>query len=56
MKISVPLDDWELDFLIDLLGPAEDMAPRTKKLYRTLMGTRVPTLRDTQRPRPEKLY
>jgi hypothetical protein len=36
MKISVPLDDWELNFLIDLLGPPEDMSPRTLKLYRTL--------------------
>jgi len=45
MKISVPLDDWELNFLIDLLGPEQDMAPRTLKLYRTLKSTHVPTIR-----------
>lgn len=42
--MEVPLDEWELDFLIDLLGPASDMAPKTHKLYRKLKSTRLPAL------------
>jgi hypothetical protein len=59
MKIPVPLDDWELNFLIDLLGPPEDMSPRTLKLYRTLKGTRLPSLHEPPKSAhaaTEKLY
>lgn len=47
--LDVPLDDWELNFLIDLLGPPTDMAPRTRKLYRKLKSTRLPALHETDR-------
>ncbi len=38
---TVRLDAWEVTFLLDILGPAGEMAVKTKRLRRKLVAARV---------------